>query len=54
MAIPQTTKAWTVEGLKGFGDLKYHEALPVPPLGDHEALVKSMPHPLITRRPASF
>lgn len=41
MSVPQTTRAWTVTGTAGFDDLKFNASTPVPPVGDHEVLVKS-------------
>jgi len=40
--MPKTTKAWTVEGQKGFESLKYNESREIPALGASEVLVKSM------------
>ena len=42
MASPQVTKLWKVESTNGFGAMQFHEAVPIPALGDHEVLVKSM------------
>ena len=38
--IPTTTAQWVLEGRGGFDDLKYHESVPIPELGDHDCLVK--------------
>jgi len=35
-----TTRQWTVQGQKGFDDLKFNPNAPVPKLGDHDVLVK--------------
>ncbi|KAI9665513.1 MAG: hypothetical protein M1831_001655 [Alyxoria varia] len=40
MALPQTMKQWTVQGLSGLDELKFHSDAPVPSPGDHEVLVK--------------
>lgn len=40
-SIPKSTKAWTVEGQKGFDSLTYNESREIPKLGDSEVLVKS-------------
>lgn len=37
---PQSTNKWTVEGHKGFDSLQFHEGASLPPLGDHDVLVR--------------
>ncbi|MCJ1375067.1 hypothetical protein MMC20_006301 [Loxospora ochrophaea] len=37
---PTTTKQWTVEGKSGFDSLTFDENASIPPLGEHEVLVR--------------
>jgi NADPH:quinone reductase-like Zn-dependent oxidoreductase len=38
--VPRTTSRWSVVGQNGIQDLLYQEAVPIPPIGDHDCLVK--------------
>jgi NADPH:quinone reductase-like Zn-dependent oxidoreductase len=39
-SIPETMKAWTIEGKTGFDNLKFNPKAPVPEPSDYEVLVK--------------
>jgi NADPH:quinone reductase-like Zn-dependent oxidoreductase len=39
-SIPETMKAWTIEGKSGFDNLKFNPKGPVPEPSDYEVLVK--------------
>jgi NADPH:quinone reductase-like Zn-dependent oxidoreductase len=39
-SVPETMKAWTIEGKSGFDSLTFNPKVPVPEPSDYEVLVK--------------
>jgi NADPH:quinone reductase-like Zn-dependent oxidoreductase len=40
MDLPKTTYSWVVKGRNGFDDLVCHEKKELPPITDHDVMVK--------------